>query len=226
MEHVASLQRPVAAGMTAVGGVLLVLGLGRGLIALEVVPEPVSAWAAAWWPLTVVIAGLWLVAVGRRTMGFVLTLLGAVLLLLTAVPDGFVAPVLLIGVGALLLSGTIGERRWLTGRPAVAVFGDVATDGGAADGEPSRTYVAVFGRATGRLDPAEVGTDAAGDGPVECLAVFGDVEVEVPHDVAVELTQTAVFGDVSAPAPPTGPVTATIAVRATAVFGDVELRRR
>ncbi|MFP4634495.1 MAG: hypothetical protein ACLFRD_01420 [Nitriliruptoraceae bacterium] len=225
MAHVASLQRPLASGMTAVGAVLLVLGLGQGLIALELVPEPLGAWAASWWPLTVVIAGLWLMAVGRRAMGLVLVLLGAVLLLLTAVPDGFVVPVLLIAVGALLLSGTVGERRWLTGRPAIAVFGDLDA-GEMAGSEPSRSFVAVFGKATGRLDPAEVDTGEQGDGPVECLAVFGDVEVEVPQDVAVELIQTAVFGDVRAPTPPTGAVTASITVRATAVFGDVELRRR
>ncbi len=80
--------------------------------------------------------------------------------------------------------------------------------------------MAVFGESEGRLEPS-----LAQEGIVECLAVFGDVQVRVPADVAVELSQTAVFGDVWAPGPPPGPVTATLEVRATAVFGDVKLVR-
>ena len=217
----APFQRPLASGLTALGAVLVVLGLGRALIVLDVVPEEAAAWAGDWWPLTLVVAGVWLAAAGRRAMGTVLIIIGGVLLLTTAVPEGFVAPVLLIGLGVLFLAGAVGGRRWMLGGPNVAVFDDVDVTGRQiADGEPTRSFVAVFGDASGRLDPALVGM-----GPVDCLAVFGDVEVDVPPDVAVELTQTAVFGDVEAPAPPAGEVSATVAVRATAVFGEVQLRR-
>lgn len=218
----APFQRPIASGLTAVGAVLVVLGLGRALIVLEVLPDEVAAWAGNWWPAAFVVAGVWLSAAGRRALGTVLILLGGVLLLTTAVPEGFVAPFLLIGLGVLFLAGAVGGRRWVIGGSNVAVFEDVElTDRRMSDGEPTRSFVAVFGEASGRLDPELVGT-----GPVDCLAVFGDVEVEVPSEVDVVLTETAVFGDVKAPAPPTGEVTATVTVRATAVFGDVELRRR
>ncbi len=215
-------QRPLASGLTAIGAVLVVLGLGRALIVLEVLPDEVAAWAGDWWPAAFVVAGVWLSTAGRRAIGTVLILGGGVLLLTTAVPEGFVAPALLIGLGVLFLAGAVGGRRWVVGGPNVAIFDDVDITGRrSSDEEPTRSFVAVFGDATGRLDPALVGT-----GPVDCLAVFGDVEVEVPPDVAVDLTQTAVFGDVTAPQPPTGEVSATVAVRATAVFGEVELRRR
>ncbi len=218
------LQRPLASGLTVIGTLLIVLGVGRALVALEVLPAEVATFLSDWWPAALVIAGIVLAVAGRRASGTVLVLLGGLLLLTTAVPEGFVAPVLLIGLGVLFLATALGGRRWLVGGPTVAVFDDVdaRTLGDRADrDQPTRSFVAVFGEASGRLDPAQVG-----GGPVECLAVFGDVEVDVPGDVAVELTQTAVFGDVRAPEPPAGEVVATVVVRATSVFGDVRLRRR
>lgn len=217
------LQRPLASGLTVVGTLLIVLGLGRALVALAVLPAEVATFLSDWWPAAIVLAGIALAASGRRASGTVLALIGGLLLLTTAVPEGFVAPVVLIGLGVLFLATTMGGRRWTLGGPTVAVVDDVdtrTTGGRSGQDDPTRSFVAVFGEAAGRLDPAQVGR-----GPVECLAVFGDVKVDVPDDVAVELTQTAVFGDVRAPEPPAGEVVATVAVRATSVFGDVRLRR-
>lgn len=213
-----AVQRPLASGLTVTGVVLLVLGIGRALLVLEVLPPAVGEAVARWWPVILVLGGLWLVRGGRRVTGTALGLLGVLLLIVIVVPDGFVGPTLLILVGALLLFGATGGRQWLLGGGAVALFDDLRA--GSDGTPPARSYVAVFGEAEGRLEPA-----LADEGIVECLAVFGDVQVRVPPQVAVELSQTAVFGDVSAPAPPRGPVTTTLEVRATAVFGDVKLVR-
>ena len=215
---VAAVQRPLASGLTIAGIVLIVLGLGRALLVLEVLPAGVADVVGTWWPLALVVGGAWLAVSGRRVTGTALALFGAVLLVITLVPEGFVGPTLLIGLGLLLLWGATGGRRWVLGGGAVALFDDVR--GGSDGTPPSRSYVAVFGESEGRLDAS-----LADEGVVECLAVFGDVRVRVPADVAVELSETAVFGDVRSPEPPRVPTVATVVVRATAVFGDVKLVR-
>lgn len=215
---VAAMQRPLASGLTIAGVVLIVLGLGRVLLVVEVLPPGLGEVVGTWWPVCVVVGGAWLALTGRRVTGTALALFGAVILVVTVVPDGFVGPTLLIGVGLLLLWGATGGRQWVLGGGAVALFDDVRAGGDGAS--PARSYVAVFGESEGRLDPS-----LADQGVVECLAVFGDVQVRVPADVAVALSETAVFGDVRAPEPPRVPVTSTVAVRATAVFGDVKLLR-
>lgn len=213
-----AVQRPLASGLTIAGVVLLVLGIGRALLVLEVLPPAVGAAVARWWPVVLVVGGIWLARRGRRVTGTALGLLGVLLLVITVVPDGFVGPTLLILIGLLLLWGATGGRQWVLGGGAVALFDDLRV--GSDGTPPARSYVAVFGESEGRLEPA-----LAQDGIVECLAVFGDVQVHVPAEVAVELSQTAIFGDVWAPEPPRVPATTTLEVRATAVFGDVKLVR-
>ncbi len=213
-----ALQRPLASGLTVVGVVLVVLGIGRLLLALGALPAEVGDVFGRWWPLGLVAVGGWLAATGRRVSGMLFLLGGGVWTLLVAVPDDYTGPALLIAVGVLFIVGALGGRRWVLGGDAVAVFDHVR---GSRDGvPPARSYVAVFGESEGRLDAT-----LADEGVVECLAVFGDVQVRVPADVAVELTETAVFGDVRAPQAPVGEVVATVTVRATAVFGDVKLIR-
>ncbi len=213
-----AVQRPLASGLTVVGAALVLFGLGRGLVVLEVLPEQLSEVVSEWWPTLLVLAAAWLVVTGRRVTGVALGLLGLLLLGSRVLPDGTFLPVLLIALGVVFLVGAGGGRRWLLGGGAIALFDDVRTGG--ADTPAARSYVAVFGDARGRLEPT-----VADEGPVECLAVFGDVQVEVPSDAAVVLSETAVFGDVQAPQPPRGAVTSTVHVRATAVFGEVQLIR-
>ncbi len=215
---VASLQRPLASGLTVAGGLLVALGVLRALLVLDVVPEAVGAAVGTWWPVLLVAVGVWSLGAGRRVTGSGLVLVGAVLLAITALPSGTRAPALLIGLGIVLVWGATGGHRWLLGDARIALFDDLRAG---HRGEPAaRSYVAVFGEATGRLD-----TSAAAEGLVECLAVFGDVEVRVPADLGITLAEVAVFGDVRPPAAPTGAVSATLPVRATSVFGDVRLVR-
>lgn len=206
-------RRRAAGGSIAVGLVLLTLGALRLLTVLEVVPDVWWDLVAAWWPSLILLAGLALLATGRRITGAAASVIGGLWLLGTAVPAGYRWPVLLIAIGVLVIVGGFGGRHWVLGRTKVAWFDDVvARDHGDA------AHVAVFAEVRGELDVRQ------GE-PVECLAVFGDVRLRVPHDVAIELSETAIFGDVRAPGPPRGPVSSVVSVRATAVFGDVRLER-
>lgn len=209
-------QGALSSGLTIVGGLLVAVGAVRFLLVLEVLPAELGDALTTWWPALVLVAGLWLVAAGRRLLGALTTVIGALLLAPRVIPDGYTLPAVLIVVGLVLLLGAGGGRRWAVDRQRVVAFFEDRSSG-----QPTaRSYVAVFGEAEGRLDPS-----LAGDGPVECLAVFGDVTVVVPPDVQVLVAQTAVLGDVRTPPPPSAPVQAVVPVRATAVFGDVRFVR-
>ena len=221
---VGALQRPLASGLTLAGAAFVLLGVGRLLLLTGVLPELVGEVVATWWPAALIALGGWSLQAGRRVTGTSLVVVGAGLLVLRVVPEGYRLPVLLVGVGLLLLWGSVGGRRWLLGGLGVSLVDELR---GAEPGTaPGRSHVALFDSVRGRLV-----ADAAATGPVECLALFGDVLLDVPRDLDVVLVQTAVFGDVRAPDPPPGPdpdpgqVVSTVTVHATAVFGDVEFRR-
>lgn len=204
-------------GLTALGGVLVLLGLFRTLIVLEVLPDT----AGSWWPATFVIVALWLLARGHRRPAMTLGSIGAGLLLVTTVPGDYGWPSLLIVVGALVVMGTVTGQRLLSDFPSiagVALFTD--RDVHLAPGEPSRPLIAVFGEANGMLH----GPGLEGD-VVRCLAVFGEATLTVPPDVIVDVSPAAVFGDVRTPEPPTARPVGRVRVQATAIFGDVRIHR-
>jgi hypothetical protein len=211
-------RRPVANSLTIVGTLLVVLGGWSILRTLGVVPDVVADVVSEGWGAALVLGGGWLFWHGRRATGAVVAAIGALNLTFSLVPGPFVAPVLLIGVGIVVVVRAAGGRRWSPDRAGEALVNEVRASW--RSGATARSITAVFDDATGVID-AEVGDQ----GVVECLAVFGDVTVSVPHDVAIELRQTAVFGDVRAPDPPQVPALTTVQVRATAVFGDVRIQR-
>lgn len=210
--------RPVANSLTVVGTFLIVIGAWSILRTVGVVPGAVAEVVGDWWALALVLGGGWMFWRGRRAIGAVLVVIGAVNLTFALVPSRLIGPVLLIGAGLVLVIGAMGGRRWFGTRPGEALFEEVR--GSLFHDRPTRSIVAIFNEADGAID-------ASSDqrGVVECVAVFGDVKVTVPHDVALELRQTAVFGDVRAPEPPLGTAVATVQVRATSVFGDVRFIR-
>ncbi|MFA9432205.1 hypothetical protein [Egicoccus sp. AB-alg2] len=202
-------------GLSALGAILVLAGLWRALIVTAVLP----AQAGTWWPLVIVLAGLWLASRGRRGPATTLVAIGVGLLVVLNVPGEFFWPSLLIVFGALAILGAVSGRRFVDdfpGAAGVALFSD--RDVHVAPGDPAQPLVAVFGEAAAHLH-----------GPsqdfVSCLAVFGSTTLTVPRDVVVEVRPTAVFGDVRSPAPPEGPTNGTVQVRATSVFGDVRIQR-
>ena len=209
--------RAAGDGLTALGAVLVLLGLFRALSVLDALPEA----ARSWWPAAFVVVALWLLARGHRGPAVTLGSIGAGLLIVTNVPGEYVWPALLIVVGALVVMGTVTGRRQVSNFPGiagVALFTD--RDVHLAPGEPSRPLIAVFGEANGLLH----GPGPEGD-VVRCLAIFGEATLTVPRHVIVDVSPTAVFGDVRTPEPPTATPAGRVRVQATAVFGDVRIHR-
>lgn len=211
--------RPVGNSLTVVGTFLIVIGAWSILRAVGLLPDAVAEVVGDWWGLALVLGGGWMFWHGRRATGAVLMVVGALNLTFTLVPGRLLGPVLLIGAGIVLVTGAMGGRRWFGPGSGAALADEIL--GPRFHDRSTRSIVAIF-------NEAERAIDASSDdqGVVECLAVFGDVKVTVPHDVVLELRQTAVFGDVRAPEPPIGTTVATVQVRATAVFGDVRLIRQ
>lgn len=194
------------------GVLLAVCGLLGVLEALGVVPAGVSAEVRGWWPVLLVAGGATLVVDGRHAAGVVVAVLGAGLLAVLQLPGALALPLLLIAVGGGILVVAFTGRRW----PTVAMLEDIETR--VAGGEGQRRLVAVFSDVDAAVDdPAE---------RVECLALFGAVRLAVPGHLPVVVDEIAVFGDVDGPAPASADPGAVLHVAATAVFGDVKIRRR
>ncbi len=191
---------------------LIVLGVLLALDNLEVVDA--GTLLAGWWPLAVLVAGVWWLVTGAPVLG-VLTVLAAGLLLtstleLVDVPFGrLVVPGLLVVVGGGLLQAGVRIRA---ARLEVA-------DTGAAVG-PAAT--AVFGDA--RL---VIGEDGADPGRVvtTATAVLGDVTVEVPAGWRIEDRITRLLGEVTVPpTQPTYPESPVAVVHGVVLLGDVQVR--
>lgn len=209
----------VGSGLLVVGATLVVLGLWAALRVLDVLPPDVVEIAGDWWAVLPLAAGLWLLMRGRRVTGLVLTLVSVAVLLSRTVADGLFWPALLIIAGIMVLLAATGSRRWFLDGSGMSLFSDrdveLTADGG------SRSLTSLFGEVRGQVDEHEPGSR-----PIECLALFGSVTLTVPRDVPIEVRQLTVFGEVGGPAgravddtrPP-------IEVTATAVFGEVQIRR-
>jgi predicted membrane protein len=184
-----------------------------------------------WWPtIFLVAAGLDLLSrPARRYSAAVFATIGIVLL---AVTTGILAtsvwqvlwPMAIIGLGLLLLF------RGPRGR-----LGRATTDADTMDvvalfsGREVNTTASPFrgGSATAIFGGVEIelGHATIADGAIlDATAIFGGVEVRVPHNVRVVLDGPAIFGGndskVPTPADPDAPV---LRVRATALFGGVDV---
>ena len=203
----------------ALAGVLL-LGGGAYLAArvLGAVPSEVADAVGSTWPLALVAAGLVWALRGTRAAGLIVTALGAALTALINLPASAVLPAVLVVLGATLILGGGTGRRFGPAGAEVAAFSDL--DRSLEAGMP-HGLLAVFGDVRGTF----VGDRPLGGAPVRAMAVFGSVRLEVPHGVAVDVDQTAVFGDVRAPEALDAPATDRVSVRALAIFGDVRIAR-
>ncbi len=214
-------QRRAGIGALVLGGLLLLVGTWSVLTQLQAVPQAAERAVGDWWAAGLLVLAAALLARGERAIGGLLGVVAVVVLLTRHVPGDLVAPAILILSGVVVLSSATRARRWWSDGSSTAFFGDrrVVLD----PGSHRRSVLAVFGDTEARLDGADGGARV-----IDCLAVFGSVELTVPRDAAVHVREVAVFGDVTAPPPPAGPAGPAgpaVSVRSIAVFGDVRLRR-
>jgi hypothetical protein len=209
--------RAAGDSLTALGAVLVLLGLWRTGVVLGLLPEHLNRW----WPVTLLVVAAWLVSRDRRAAATTMATIGTALLVIVAVPGEYFWPSLLMVVGALLIIATVRGRRFIddfAGGSGIALFSDRDLD--VAHGDPTQPVVAVFGESSARLHGPTLPDEV-----VTCVSVFGSTTLTVPYDVQVEICPLAVFGDVRAPAPADLPTRGVVRVRGTAVFGDVRIRR-
>jgi hypothetical protein len=108
-------------------------------------------------------------------------------------------------------------------QPAVAIFAGTERKGRWVVPEQS-TALAAFGGVQLDLSAAVL---AAPRVEITAVAVFGGIEIVVPHGVTVELEGFAIFGGREGPKdevlpPPNAPV---VVVSGFAMFGGIEVRR-
>ncbi|GAA3044056.1 LiaF transmembrane domain-containing protein [Actinokineospora globicatena] len=179
-----------------------------------------------WWPVAVIGLGGVVVLVQRRvSVGpVVVVVLGFVLLADQAgwAHGGVLWPAVFVVLGASVLARLSTHRVATHDRFAtpVAVFGGSR----AVDRSAHLTHAevsAVFGGATLDLRGAHVDREAT----VDALALFGGVDILVPHGWRVRITGIPVMGGcedktTDSALPPDAPV---LVVRATAAFGGIRV---
>jgi hypothetical protein len=170
---------------------------------------------ADWWPMLIVLGGVWWLLERAWAFGAVAIVLGLLALGdlrgIVDVPVGrLVLPALLLAAGvSLIAAGARLRRARPRGRTIAAV-----TDGVLPTG------IAVFGDAH-----LTVPDDDVGSATVTTLSVFGDVHVEVPAGWRVRDRASAVFGSVRVPTDqPPYPEAPVVELHGFALFGDVTAR--
>jgi hypothetical protein len=208
-----------------IGFVLLTLGVFGLLDALGVMD--VGAAISHWWPIAVV--GLGLVAMlSQRSVSLgpvVVTAVGIVLLVNQQgwAEGNIVWPAALLLIGAAILVG-LGRRTFADQRSQVVVLGGASVKD-TAEHLAHQDVSAIFGGATLDLRDAHIDREAT----VDAFAMFGGVNILVPHGWRVSLGGLPIFGGYedktsgSGSLPPGAPV---LKVNATAIFGGVEVANK
>ncbi len=219
-------------GAVPFGLALILLGVLLALDNLEVVDA--SDLLAGWWPVAVVVAGVWWSVTGSLVTGLATAAVGGMLLFATlgvvALPLGrLVFPGILVIVGGSLLQAGMRLRAAQAeadDRPPVGPE-RAATSGGGPPTAGGRqlagpTATAVFGDA--RLVVGDDGRDTDRL-VVTATAVFGDVRVEVPSGWRLENRITRLLGDVTLPREqPSYPESPVVVLHGLVAFGDVRVR--
>jgi hypothetical protein len=181
-----------------------------------------------WWPLAVIgLGAIGMIAERRISLGPSIVVGIGVLLLAGQQgwsDEDLFGPAILVVIGLVVLSGLWrrGRERTTGGEDSLAMFGATKIKDRSEHFEHADVS-AVFGGATLDLRQAHVDHDAS----VDALALFGGVDVVVPHGWRVAIDGTPIFGGFEDKTenddeiPDDAPV---LNVHATAIFGGVDVK--
>lgn len=209
-----------------IGLVLLAIGVFGVLDATGTIESTETI--ERWWPVAIVGAGVIAMVTHRRvTIGGLLVVAVGLALLAAQqdwADDEIVGPAVLVAIGIAVLAGSTARaaRRKTSGTDApLALFGG-ATSKNREEHLTHADVTALFGGATLDLRDAHIDDEAT----VEATAIFGGVDVLVPHGWRVALSGVPIFGGYEDKTEGNGSVPENaprLNVRATAVFGGVEV---
>ena len=214
-------------GAVPLGLALIVVGVLLTLDNLAVLDA--AELLAGWWPVAVMVAGVWWLLTGSPLTGLIVTVIGLLLLATTqdvveADVGSLIFPVLLVIVGGGLLQAgwRVRTARITVGTASSVGAGRAGAKASDAVGESQRSATAVFGDA--RIAVYDDGADHRRV-LVTATSVFGDVKIEVPPGWRVIDRVGRVFGDVSVPRDqPDDTEAPVVEVYGLVVFGDVTVR--
>jgi hypothetical protein len=207
-----------------IGLVLLALGVFGVLDATGTLES--TGTIERWWPIAIVGAAT-IAMIGHRRVtigGLILLAIGLALLAAQQewADDEVIGPAILVAIGIAVLAGATARatRRSSAGLDApLALFGG-ATSKRRDDHLTRADVTALFGGATLDLREAHIDQEAT----VEATAIFGGVDVLVPHGWRVAISGVPIFGGYEDKTTSDGSLPANaprLNVRATAIFGGV-----
>jgi hypothetical protein len=183
-----------------------------------------------WWPVAIIGLGLIGMLVDRRiSLGPAIVVAIGFLLLADQqawTDEDLFGPVVLVGIGLVVLSGLWRHRRVESGHRenSLVMFGGTKIK----DRSEHFTHAdvsAIFGGATLDLREAHVDHEAS----VDALALFGGVDVLVPKGWRVELGGTPILGGCEDKTGGNGGLSADaplLKVNATGIFGGVDVKNK
>lgn len=213
--------------LARIGLGLLLIALGVGLLLDMIDAVDFGSFARTWWPVILVLGGLLVILDTPRNWlwGVVLVCAGGVFLLsnldVIEVSVGrLIAPVVLLGLGTVVLIGALGTSRPAPGGSRVlALFGGNELRVGQEEFTGAQLS-AVFGGVELDLREASIR-----DGAVIDLFTFaGGVEIRLPAEARVVNQVSAFLGGVEDKSKATGPDGPRLHLRGQAMLGGLELR--
>lgn len=183
-------------------GFILIL-LGVGFILQQAALLEFSALFKTWWPLILIIGGLFQFGDrgrGSFLTGILLVVVGGFILadhLLDISLTGYIWPVVIVIIGLAVIFARPSKRHHKGYSKNSADSLDLLTVfSGAEQVSYSNQFtggnaLAIFGGADIDLRDAKIAEEGA---TLELVAIFGGIEIKVPEDMRVEVTGLPIFG--------------------------------
>lgn len=212
-------------GAVPAGLALITLGVLLLLDQLDVVDG--AALFADFWPLVILLPGLWWLATGAPVWGTILAVVGALFLLdrleLTEVSfAALIGPSVAVIAGVAIIRAGVGLRRSARAATGQLDTARPSTRQPADDRVRGSSAVAVFGEA--RLTVTDDGTGSAAI-PVAVTSVFGEVRVGVPAGWRVRDRTSVVLGESKVPDDqPSYPEAPVVELHGLVLFGEANVR--
>jgi predicted membrane protein len=232
----------LAGTRTFVGGILIIIGILMFLSINDFIDLRVGHIVFSW-PFFMFIIGIMILLNSRnRTLGVILTAVGAFFLIPRVFPSiyfegSLIFPLLIIGLGVYIIvkrRQTVSPIPGKFNDPAIRkdYIDDVAVFGGGSKSLISDNFrggniTAVFGGSEIDLSGCKL---AEGENVIDVLMVFGGTDIHIPKEWNVIINVTPLFGGFSNKVirDPSLPIdtTRTLVIKGMALFGGGEVKNK
>lgn len=185
----------------------------------------INVFFKGWWTLFIIIPSLWGLFTKETFAGSLITLALGILLLLACMDIinwnmiwQILIPVIIIVIGLMLIFGNRKVKKSsANSKEYIAVFSGV--DERINDIVSDFRAISIFGGVELDLRKAKIEKDVV----IECVSVFGGIDLRLPDDVNLKVNGLPIFGGVENKYNVNKDAKITIYINYTCVFGGVDI---